>query len=797
MFKKLISLVLAGLLICSPVYAGSKNLAIIDNFKGLDRSLSDKTEVGSHVRFENVYVKNGNLQSVKGRNRLNSTALSNTTSNGFWYYENAAGTTKKLVRFENTILASYDVDGTNRTELNTGLTNEKHDAVQIGDTLYISSDTDGLYKWTGSGAATAISGVSAPSAVDFAATTGDGAMTPGQDILLTLNTTFDSTCNTNCDGTTAVVNACTFVTGSDFSGDGVTADTGTLETAHTTTTYSYKVTKYSNTWGIESEASTADTAALKGDDTFTWVATGCVPCDDDSTDVTCDNLCCSGTEYVSTGKQTRTTGTLAATPAAPFDGYCVYRTPAGSTDYFRHTCVRGGGTAFNDGKADSALDPNHPLDESIDTINPPSYRYIDEFKGSIFLAQSDTISFNRLSVQAASDADNYWLDSDEFTTGSKKPITGLHKTSDSLLVFTSATIQELTGFGYSSFKLKPFAEGIGAVSDEAIETDVQGDVIFFAGTEGVYKIKTFSQLQDDSNGTAISNQARVRLTKISSPVLDEVFKGTDSLIDLDPSDYTTAHAYYDKDNNLYFLYIGQHSFLYDNANNIWSYLPATKMGASVYRKSPNSAGQGVLIDTVGFMFNNWLGYENGIESGSVTGAITASGNTTLTCGACTFNTTNDGLKGLWVALIGDDDEIEYRQIASNTGTQITVSTAWTTNPITTDTFYVAYIIPDFTSKIYSLDKPPKRSAITDFYITNELAASSQTLYFYSFEDKATEANNAKSYDLSAKRIYESNFPINALWMQLRMRTYIYATSETISSPLNIISYIFRGEVLEE
>lgn len=817
MFKKLISLLLSGLLIAStPLYAAAKSTAVIDEFKGLDRSAnSDKTAPGSHTRFDNVYVKDGNIQSVKGRNRLNSSALSNTTNNGFWYYENAAGTTKKLLRFENTVFASYDVDGTNRTSLNTGLTNEMHDAVQIGDTLYFTSDTDGLYKWTGSGAATAISGVAAPSSVDFSAASAAGGMTSGLDAIVIpkLSTSANywkgSTSTGTCiqdfaylppfvDGDSCDQVLCTdTATDPGSAGSGNCFDsTNFTKSCATTTTYGYKITKYSSVWGIESEPSTADTATLTGANTVTMTATNAFV---QWTDAACStgNRHTATTEVVTeyTGAQTSTTGTLASAPSAPFDGYCVYQTVAGGSDYFKSGCVTGGGSTYTNGKPDVSL--GDPLDSTIDTINPPSYRYIEEFKGAIFLAQENTVYFNRLPVSSVTSADTYWLESDKFTTGSKKPLTGLHKTSDSLLMFTADRILELTGFGYSSFKLKPFVEGVGAVNDETIESDNDGNVIFFAGTQGVFKIRTYSQLQDDSSGAAISNQARVRLTRISSPSLDEMFKGTDSQIVLTVSDYATSHAYYDKDNDLYFLYIGEHCFILDNAKGIWSHVPAVKMGASLYRKSPSGAGQGVLIDTVGFFFNNWLGYENGIESGSVTGTITASGNTTLTCGACTFNTTNDGLKGLWVALLGDDQEIEYRQIASNTSTQITVSTAWTVNPITSDIFYVAYIIPDFATKIYSLEKPPKRSLINKFYITNELAASTQLLYYYSFEDKSTDANNAKSYDLSTNRIYENNFPMNAHWLQMRFRAYLYSTSESIASPLNLISYAFRGEVEEE
>lgn len=801
MLKKVLSTALSLLLlITSSAYAETTTLPI-DELKGLQRNpQADRIDNGAHAQFDNVYISDGNIQVVKGRDRLNSTALSNVTTNGFWYYENAAGTTKKLVRMENTALASYDVDGTNRTSLNTGLTNEPHDAVQIGDSLYITSTTDGLYVWTGSGAASAVTGVSAPSTVDFSATTGTGSMTPGIDILVTPSVTFDDSCAIPTTATAAT--GCTTLTSFDLGGSGVTTDDGTLEQAGTTTTYSYKVSSASTIWNIETEPSSADTATLKGDDTFTWAATSCNTCDQDcgSGGANCNNgaglaSCCTGIEYITTGKQTRTTGTLASAPSDPFNGYCIYRTVAGGTDYFKVGCVIGGGTAYTDGKADAAL--ADPLDTTIDTIDPPSYRYTAEYKGVLFLAEGKEINYTHLPIGTVTSADKYWLKDDRLDTGGKKPITGLQPTANSLLVFSSDTVQEVTGFGAGSFRLKTLLQGVGAISDETIEADSNGDIIFFSGVNGVYKIRPSLQAQDDLTGTVI-DQPKTHLVRISSPFMDDVFAGQDDQIDLDPADFSASHAYYDFDNDLYFLYIGSHCFIFDNANAQWSHVPAARMGASVYRKSPSAAGQGVLVDNVGFMYNNWTGYENGIHSGSVTGTITASGNTTLTCGACSFNTTNDGLKGLWVFL--DNENGEYRQIASNTGTQLTVSTAWTTNPIAADSFYVGYIIPHVKTKQYSLDKPPKRTSQAVLWFLNNKADSAQTLEVYGYQDKSTlsiNATNAKEVALADRFITPLGFPMNSPWVQWEYRTFIYNTSDSINPPLDITAYAISGEVLPE
>lgn len=811
MFRKALCALLAFLIIGSPLYAET-SLNVIDELKGLQRSpKADKIANGAHTQFDDVYIKDGNIRSVKGRDRLNSSALSNTTTNGFWYYENAAGTTKKLLRFENTVLASYDLDGTNRTALNTGLTNEPHDAEQVGDNVFITSDTDGLYKWTGSGAASAVTGVSAPSAVDFSATTGAGGLTTGLSaVVVPKSFTSDTTYN-NTSGTCSLGNAylaAQFGVSSDTSCAGVSCSStngGTsgicfntsnyAKTCATTTTYSYKTSEWNSVFNFEGEPSTADTAALTGADTITLTLTNGHVAYTSNTCATSSFAAMQDFDVTYSGEQTRTTSTLNATPNAPFDGSCIYRTVAGGSDYFKLGCVKGGGSTYTDGKPDAAL--GDPLDTTLDTITPPSYRYISSYKGVLFLAQGTLIQYSHLPVGAVASAEKYFLESDKIDTGQTKPITGLQTTSNSLMIFQSNSIQEITGFGATSFRLRTLFEGVGAVSDETIEPDSNGDLIFFAGVNGVFKLQTSAPPQDDLTGSTV-DQPRTKLIKLSSPAMVDVFRGTDSQIDLDPADYAASHAYYDFDNDLYFLYIGDHCFIFDNANNTWSHIPAAKMGASFYRKSPNTAGVGVLVDTVGFFYNNWTGNENGIESGSVTGTVTASGNTTLTCGGCTFNTTNDGLKGLWVFL--DNQNGEYRQIASNTGTQLTVSTAWTTNPSVSDSFYVAYIIPHIKTKQYSLEKAPKRTSMSDLWILNNKSDSSQILEIYGYQDKATlsvNATNAKTIDLTSQFAKKVGFNMNSPWVQWELRTFIYNTSNTINPPLDITSYAISGEVLDE
>lgn len=798
---------LAFTMAAGPAYAEAA-LVNIDEFQGLARNPDpEKIPNGAHTIFDNMYIKDGNLEVVKGRTRLNASAHSVTTVNGFFYYENAAGTTKKLVVMEDTTLVTYDVDGTNRTSIKSSLTNEKHTFVKIGDTLYITSLTDGLYKWTGSGSATAITGVSAPSSVDFSATTGSGGLTTGDDAIAITNGAFTSATQYTYTGSDCIASVdATGYSASTFSKNGVAS--ATIDSANgfdaisaTSVTYKYKVTKFSKAWGIESEASSSDSAALVGNDNVSTILTD--PISYYGTD---GGTTCSGTAtlfknltFSYSGAQTRTTGTLASAPSLPFDGYRVYRTVAGGSDYFFLGYQDTG--AYTDGKPDTAL--GDPLDVTIDTVDPPKATYIEAYKGTLFLGQGNTVSFSRLPVEATTDADTYWLATDKITLSSNEVITGLKNTGNSMLVFTKNNVYEITGFGASTFRVNVLLRDIGNVSSDTLEIDNNGDILFFAGIQGVYKLRTFQQVQDDTTG-ATGNDQRVSLVRFSNPFMDDVFRGTDSSIVLSTSNYTSAHAYFDQKYSRYFLYIGQDCLIFDELTQAWSYLPATKMNASLWARSGDSSGVGYLIDNLGFFYKNWYGYNNsGVTSTTVTGSPTSSGNTSLTDSTATFNTTSDGLKGLWVFL--DNENGEWRQISSNTGTAITVSSAWTTNPITTDKYYIGYIIPRWQTKQLSFNKAPTEFTFANFYLIHKQPAASQVVDYFAYHNKETVPIQASTIDLYTssdastitKFIKKIRFSLRSNWFQFKFRSFIYNASDTIVPPIVITAYAMDGEAEKE
>ncbi|KKN73619.1 hypothetical protein LCGC14_0399350 [marine sediment metagenome] len=73
------------------------------------------------------------------------------------------------------------------------------------------------------------------------------------------------------------------------------------------------------------------------------------------------------------------------------------------------------------------------------------------------------------------------------------------------------------------------------------------------------------------------------------------------------------------------------------------------------------------------------------------GTATAGASTTLTDSGATFNTTGDGLKACKIKILSGTGIGQERIISSNTGTIITVTASWDTNPDNTSVYAIGYI----------------------------------------------------------------------------------------------------------
>lgn len=94
----------------------------------------------------------------------------------------------------------------------------------------------------------------------------------------------------------------------------------------------------------------------------------------------------------------------------------------------------------------------------------------------------------------------------------------------------------------------------------------------------------------------------------------------------------------------------------------------------------------------GQAFQWWSGSNDGVPSGTAFGKVTSSGNTTLTDSTAAFlNTGGKLIERAVYAISSDGLTIQRRRITANTATQLTISSAWDTNPNTDYTYIVGGI----------------------------------------------------------------------------------------------------------
>ena len=99
---------------------------------------------------------------------------------------------------------------------------------------------------------------------------------------------------------------------------------------------------------------------------------------------------------------------------------------------------------------------------------------------------------------------------------------------------------------------------------------------------------------------------------------------------------------------------------------------------------------------------------DGTAVGTISGPVSASGANTLTDGTAAFTTAGNGLKGIPVVALTTPYQI--RVIASNTGTVLTVSPNWTSNPPVGTKYRVGAVETRWRSAWLSFDAKARQTA---------------------------------------------------------------------------------------
>jgi hypothetical protein len=149
----------------------------------------------------------------------------------------------------------------------------------------------------------------------------------------------------------------------------------------------------------------------------------------------------------------------------------------------------------------------------------------------------------------------------------------------------------------------------------------------------------------------------------------------------------------------------------------------------------------------GQLFEWWDSYTDGVPSGTTTGMPTASTNTTLTDSGATFLTTGNGLIDRYVYVLSAAGVIQRRRITANTGTELTISSAWTVNPNTTYTYVVGGIDFQFDLSEHDFGQAFHRKRLRHFFLLTKVEAAT-TAYVDMFLNAATTPHRTWSVTLA-------------------------------------------------
>lgn len=270
--------------------------------------------------------------------------------------------------------------------------------------------------------------------------------------------------------------------------------------------------------------------------------------------------------------------------------------------------------------------------------------------------------------------------------GDGSPITGMKAFFDILLIFKRYDIYVLSGNDELSFTISRLRsdERVGAVNDRCIW--VIGNYCYFLAQNSVYR----------TDGITVQN--------IGEPISDFFDENSASTLYKIYKDYIDdACAIYDKENNLYLLFIhtGTDPVTENNmcfALDVRSIAASQKGITADWCIWPGFSTQCASIVTIDGVERWWRGDENGFyfiqntlngDGSNVTSTATSGGASTLTDTAQAW--TVNAWTGLKVYILSGTGEGQERTISSNTADTLTVSSAWDTQPDNTSVYAIGGI----------------------------------------------------------------------------------------------------------
>jgi len=190
----------------------------------------------------------------------------------------------------------------------------------------------------------------------------------------------------------------------------------------------------------------------------------------------------------------------------------------------------------------------------------------------------------------------------------------------------------------------------------------------------------------------------------------------------------------------------------------------------------------------GFYYKMLTGNNCGGLSGTLEGTADSFGAATLDDSSASFNTTDDGLKDIYVYLFDTSGDFQEKQrISSNTGTQLTVDTNWTSSPQAGWTYEIGSLMSSWESKTFNFDVDNQKT-INDFLIGYAKASSTTNVRVELFYSQTADMDDDTktdyvTFDLSTESYYRPLKCKNNQFRYFKFRFWTHGTNNpaTISS----------------
>jgi hypothetical protein len=325
----------------------------------------------------------------------------------------------------------------------------------------------------------------------------------------------------------------------------------------------------------------------------------------------------------------------------------------------------------------------------------------------------------------------------------------------------------VSGDNPSNFVLLQPSKYIGCCAHRTIANDDMGNVIFLSD-RGVF-------ISDGGKPAYISKN------------IESIFTNADGAPwTVNRNVLTASHAVYDAFFRRYWLWIASSDSSVPNKVLIADFNLAGEDNQPEWFVADITANcSGIVKDDTGLPFINFGttgGYIYKIDASATNdgagtnaaetrrGTCTASGNSTLTDGLATFNTTDDGLAGCKIYIVSGTNSGEYKIISSNTTTVITITDTWTTNPDTTSVYAIGAINAYWKSKVFTWENF-KLKIINWMKIVFKTQSSSYNLSVNRYEEESSTISETQAVSMSDNYSKKFFAPNKAKRHQIEFKIY--------------------------